>query len=80
MKISAGRNKAFCGYFFCNIKAVHQKMYGIYCVLSDNVVFLIWNVKLLLRNTLDRIIDPLLTAIISVYQTLLFTEDLVSFS
>lgn len=54
-------------------------MYGIFYV-SDNIVFLIRNVKLFLRNTLDRIIDPLLTAIISVYQTLLFTEDLVSFS
>ena len=54
-------------------------MYGIFYV-SDNIVFLIRNVKLFLWNTLDRIIDPLLTALISVYQTLLFTEDLVSFS
>ena len=54
-------------------------MYGIFYV-SDNIVFLIWNVKLFLWNTLDRIIDPLLTAIISVYQTLLLTKDLISFS
>ena len=33
-------------------------MYGIFYV-SDNIVFLIRNVKLFLWNTLDRIIDPL---------------------
>lgn len=75
---SAGRNKTLCGSF-CNIKAIHKKMYGIFYV-SDNIVFLIRNVKLFLWNTLDRIIDPLLTAIISVYQTLLLTKDLISFS
>ena len=38
-------------------------MYGIFYV-SDNIVFLIWNIKLFLWNTLDGIIDPLLTVII----------------
>ena len=55
-------------------------MYGIFYVISDNIVFLIRNVKLFLRNTLDRVIYPFLAAVISVYQTLLFTEHLVSFS
>lgn len=51
----------------------------IFLTRSDDVVFLVGNAQLLLRNTLDRIILPLLAAVISCYQTLLFTENLIAF-
>ena len=47
---------------------------------SDNIVFLIRDSKLLLGNSLYRIVYPLFAAVISINKTLLFAKDLVSLS
>ena len=46
--------------------------------VSDYIVFLIRNVKLLLGNSFYRVIIPLLTGVISINQTLLLTKYLVT--
>lgn len=51
----------------------------IFLTSLDDVVFLIRNAQLLLRNTLDRVVLPLLAAIVSCYKTLLLAKYLVTF-
>jgi len=46
--------------------------------VSDYVIFLIWNVQLLLGNALDGVIIPLLAGVIGVYKTLLLTKHLIT--
>ncbi len=49
-------------------------------MVSNNIVFLLRNVKLLLGNALDRVVYPFLAGVISLYKSLLFTEHLVALS
>ena len=58
-----------------NPKAPHQK-YG--ALLSDDIVFLRGYLKLLLWYTLDRIVYPLLAAVVGVNQTLPLAKHLVA--
>ncbi len=47
--------------------------------ILNYVILLIGDSKLLLRNTLDRIILPFFTAVITCNKSLLFTKDLIAF-
>ena len=70
------------GFFMQKQSRTPHKAYGslIRKQKSDDIVFLIRNVELFLRNTLDRVINPLLACVISIYKSHFFTKHLVSFS